>query len=228
MSSYKTIHPLSTLSYNVPYDILREKYCKLFEQYLRMKEEINVLKEENKKLRKQDNILDTFNLPLNNKEHKTNINIFNNVNIRDNKNIDIKIDNNIKTINKTKQQEFIDFTKKQPNNILIELSKSVCLLTHKKRKHNLDNKNIEKDVEKVYNLGQDLGQHLRQHLGQRYDKVFQYYKENKMINRIKELKYQGNTIRKIVGILNDEKFKSSTGNCISKGTVENIIKNYIT
>ena len=40
---YKTLHPLSTLPYNVPYDILVEKYRKLLELYHSIKTEINIL-----------------------------------------------------------------------------------------------------------------------------------------------------------------------------------------
>jgi hypothetical protein len=52
MESYKTIHPLSKLPYNIPRDILVEKYCRLLELNNNMKNEIEILKENNNKLKK--------------------------------------------------------------------------------------------------------------------------------------------------------------------------------
>jgi hypothetical protein len=59
------------------------------------------------------------------------------------------------------------------------------------------------------------------------DKIYNYYKSESIIDRIKVLLEEKYSIRKILDILNFEGYVSSKSNCISIGTVQNIIRKYL-
>jgi hypothetical protein len=207
MLTYKTIHPLSKLPDNIPYVILKDKYCNLFETYLSMKNEIitlnnkiDILKEDNNKLKQQfNNIKDSNNV--------------NNVNIKNNKSIYIKGNRNINIINakdnKVEQQKSIDFIPQYiQNNILVELSKSILLLKYKvyKNKNTLPYINKNKNILPYINKNENVLPYINKN-----EKTLPYV--NKMKNTLPNINKNENTLPNIKKnenplIFTNKKYKS--------------------
>jgi hypothetical protein len=222
--SYKTIHPLSTLPYNIPREILVEKYCRLLEYKENLINQIKILK------------------------------MHYNVNIKGDKNIYIKGDNNIINIKKedknndideiTKTEEVqgllgLEVVKKGDNNklVIVNLSKSICYLSYKLNKNYQKEKvsklliNEKEKVPKIL-LNEEVYQkekvpNLLICEKEKVPKILlneevnilksskksinnlNYYITSGVITKIKQLKEINTSNRKIVDILNDEGFLSS-------------------
>jgi hypothetical protein len=209
MHSYKTIHPLSKLPYNITRDLLVEKYCKLLELYHIIKNEIKILKDENIILKINynninNNDINDFNLPIENTNIKDD-----NIPIENTK---IVNNNNIKNINiiniKGDKIEPIKEDKIEP----------------------IKGDQLGDKIESI--KGDQLGDKIVINTNIKVDKnvknkVYEYYKNKGIIDRIRLLKCDNKSIRSIENILNNEGYLSNKGDYITKKIVEKIIANYL-
>jgi hypothetical protein len=176
----------------------------------------------------------TYKLHLSNKVKKyikgdkLSDNIFDNTTIKDDK-LGVNIFDNIIT----KDDNIFDNTsikndKLDDNTIIKEDIKGVKILSNTLIKGNklgvkiLDNTSIKNDKlgDKTINIKGDKTINIK-------NKVYEYYKNTGIIDKIINLRSETYSIRKIEDILNNEGYLSNKGDYITRRIVEKIIKNYL-
>jgi hypothetical protein len=220
---YKTIHPLSSLPYNVPYDILLNKYCRLLELYHSIKTEIKILKEENKQYK--DNKLDERNIDI---KGNNNINIIN-------------INSNI--IDKIQQEPIIikgtiiPIENIQNKSAIFELNKTINYLSYNIKKNipkNIKriepkfNSNIKPKNDKTGSIENNKTGSIENDksgsikIPKRKQNIIKYYEDKRIIERIRALIKENIGDQKICNILNREEYKSFEGNEITRYVVRRL------
>jgi hypothetical protein len=252
MSYYKTIHPLSRLPHNVPYDILVEKYCKLLDAYNILKDKVVVLIQENNKLKEQYNITKdiNYNLPINDildnkiptKKQQTTNGLIElskslcllNHNIKKN-----SLQNIYKGIN-LMSQKVLNYNNKGINletkKVLIFNDKSINLKTIKVSNYN--DKGIELETLKVLNYNdKSIELEPKKVLNYNYKSinldtlkssnyVYKSYdnKNKDILKKLSELKQSNKSYKEMSDILNNEQYFTTRGGYITKSVVQNLLR----